>query len=154
MGEAPFDVAQAQRWFAIEFNNRAWGLVESAKRSAHETEEMIHAAHAACLHWLAAGATINHLRAQCLLATAYAAAGLGDAAVRHAVKCRELCKTAGSEATPFDRATALGCASLAYACHGQMELGKQYYELARDVAEQFDDPEDKAVFEKLYPPVE
>ena len=39
---------------------------------------MIHAAHGACFHWLAAGDLLNHLRAQCLLATAYAKAGLAE----------------------------------------------------------------------------
>jgi hypothetical protein len=151
MAETPINVERANRWFAVEFNNRAWELVEAAKRSAEETEQMIHAAHAACVHWLAVGNDLNHLRAQCLLATAYAAGGFGEAAVRHAVKCLELCQAAGNEATTFDRATELGCASIAYACAGQMELGKQFYEQSLVVAAKFEDAEDRAVFDKFYP---
>jgi hypothetical protein len=35
-----------------------------------DLERMIHAAHAACFHWLQVGSLLNHLRAECLLATA------------------------------------------------------------------------------------
>ena len=33
MPAPPFDLAQAHRWFAIEFNNQAWELVEKPSRS-------------------------------------------------------------------------------------------------------------------------
>jgi hypothetical protein len=150
MTDVPFDMNRAQRWFAVEFNNRAWELVEKIERTAAETEEMIHAAHAACIHWAAAGKVVNQLRAQCLLATAYAAAGLGEAAVRHAEKCLKLCEAAGAEATTFDLATALGCASIAYACNGELERGREYYEKALLAAEKLD-AEDRPVFDKFYP---
>jgi hypothetical protein len=149
MTDAPTDTARAHRWFAVEFNNRAWDLVEKVGRSATESDEMIHSAHAACIHWLAVGKAINHVRAQCLLATAYASAGLGEAAVRHAEKCLELCKTARDETTAFDKATAFGCAATAYACNGQMELGREYYQKALQEAENLDS-EDRPVFDKLY----
>jgi hypothetical protein len=115
MSDAGFDVAKAQRWFAVEFNNRAWDLLEKVNRSAAETEEMLHAAHAACLHWLAIGKPINHTRALYLLASAYAAAGFGELAVRHALLSIESCDAAGEETTAFDRAMAFGCASNAHA---------------------------------------
>ena len=59
MPEAPFDLAQAHRWFAIEFNNQAWDLVEKVNRTADETQQMIHAAHASILHWQSAGNALN-----------------------------------------------------------------------------------------------
>ncbi len=149
MAEPPFDLERAHHWFAVEFNNHAWDLVEAAKRSAEETERMIHLAHAACVHWLAAGSAINHLRAQCLLATAYEKAGLGEAAVRHAEQCLELFAKAGEEATLFDQATAFGCASAAYACNGQSDKAKELDTKAKSVAAKLD-PDDRAVFDKLY----
>jgi hypothetical protein len=63
MAKPPVDVAQAHRWFAVEPNNLAWDLAEMANRSPDNTERMIHAAHAACFHWLEAGNVLNHLRA-------------------------------------------------------------------------------------------
>lgn len=76
MSTAPFDLPKAHRWFAVELNNLCWDLIEAEHRSAEQTERMIHAAHAACHHWLQVGTAVNNLRAECLLATAYALAGL------------------------------------------------------------------------------
>lgn len=101
----PFDVAQAQRWFAVEMNNQAWDLVEAPSRSAEQVERMLHAAHAACAHWLVAGGPIHHMRALSLLSFAYAAAGDGPAAVRWAQRTIELQNMApAAEVAPFDRA--------------------------------------------------
>src|SRR5687768_8962067 len=105
MAEAPFDVQKAHRWFAVELNNAAWDLVESEGRSEADAERMVHAAHAACYHWLQAGSPINHQRAQCLLATAYAAAGRAEPAVYHADRCLALGTQTGDAQSAFDRAT-------------------------------------------------
>ena len=109
---APFDVRRAHRWFAVEFNNRAWELVELPTRSPEQTAAMLDAAHAAGAHWREVGDVLNHLRAQCLLATAYASANEGAAAERHARQCLALLTDAGERATPWDHATAHGCAAL------------------------------------------
>jgi hypothetical protein len=151
MTEAPFDPARAHRWFAVELNNLAWGLVEADNRSAADTERMIHAAHGACFHWLEAGAPLNHLRAQCLLATAYATAGVPEAAVRHAERCLALSREAGDTQTAFDRATAHGCASVAYCAVGRMDEARAQYELARSFASGFDDPSEHVIFDRLCP---
>ena len=80
---------------------------------------MIHAAHGACFHWLESGNVLNHLRAQCLLATAYGKTGLTEAAIRHAQKCLTLSVAASEQQTAFDSATAHGCASAAYSAAGR-----------------------------------
>ena len=153
MSQPPFEPARAHRWFAVESNNLAWALVESdpAARSADDTERMIHAAHASVYHWLQVGDLLNHQRGQCLLATAYAAAGLAEPAVRHAERCLSLSAEAGDRQTAFDRATAHGCASRAYALAGRMEEARREYGKARAAVAVFDDPDDVVVFEKLYP---
>lgn len=152
MTDPPFDVQRAHRWFAIELNNLAWDLVESAERSAHDSERMIHAAHAACFHWLQSGTLLNHFRAQCLLATAYAATGLGEAAVRHAERCLGLSREASDTQTPFDRATAHGCAANACALAGRLSEAREHYRVAKEVAATFTDSADIEVFNRLYPP--
>jgi hypothetical protein len=151
MPEPPFDVAQANRWFAIELNNLAWDWIERPSRTAEETERLIHAAHASCHHWLQVGAPLNHQRAQCLIATAYAAANLLEAALRHAERCLALSAEAGAEQTPFDLATAFGCAARAYAIAGRTERARQLHAKARSYVEQFDHPDDQVLFDKLYP---
>lgn len=151
MSEPPFDVQKAHRWFAVELNNESWGLVEAAERSPADVERMIHAAHGACYHWLHVGDLLNHLRAQCLLATAYAKANLVEPAVRHAEKCLQLSEEAGEKQTAFDRATAYGCAANAYKLAGQLEKSRSAYQRACVAAEKFEDAGDRPVFDQLYP---
>jgi hypothetical protein len=113
-GAFAFAVGRAHRWFAVECNNRAWDLVEKSDRTVEETERMIHAAHAALWHWRKVGTEINHLRARCLLATAYLAANDCDTAVRYADQCVELSEQLGDAQTTFDRAMVYGSASRAH----------------------------------------
>ena len=153
MAEAPFDVSRAHRWFAVECNNLGWDLLEKSDRTADENERMIHAAHAACFHWLHAGNLLNHLRAQCLLATVYARAGLPEAAVRHAEKCLALSREAGETQTPFDLATAHGCAALAYRLAGNASLAAAAQQQALAAAEKLTTADDRSVFDSLYPAV-
>jgi hypothetical protein len=146
-----FDLAQAHRWFAVEFNNRAWDLVEKDGRSAEETQEMLHAAHAAAVHWKAVGIPINEQRAENLLATAYLKAGRAEPALRHAQRCLVLSEqngAAGSE-TPFDRATALGCAAQSHQLARDTSEADRLNSLALAAAAKLD-ADDRPVFEKLY----
>ena len=151
MTSPPFDIQRAHRWFAVELNNLSWELVEAHHISASDVERMVHAAHGACFHWLNAGYLLNHLRAQCLLATAYAKAGLVESAVRHAERCLALSAEAGERQTAFDRATAHGCASVAYKAAGRVDSSHAEYKSAAAAASAFDDPSEMPVFERLYP---
>jgi hypothetical protein len=151
MADPPFDAQQAHRWFAVEFNNQAWELVEAAQRSPDQTEQMIDLAHATAIHWRQVGTLINQLRAQCLLATAYAAAGLGEAAVRHAERCLASCREAGNEQTAWDRATAHGSAANAYACVGDLVRAHEQHRQAIAAAASFDDPDGQPLFQRLFP---
>lgn len=151
MADAPFDIRVAHRWFAVELNNLAWDLVETKDRSQQDTQRMIDAAHAACFHWLQVGTSLNHQRAQCLSASAYAAAGCAEAAMRHAQHCLKLSEENGATQTAFDRATAHGCAASALALAGQMDEAQEHHRLAREVAAACDHPDEPEVFARLYP---
>jgi hypothetical protein len=151
MPEASFDVTKAHRWFAVELNNRAWDLVEQSNRSSQEMDEMIDAAHAASAHWRAVGTPLNHMRAECLLATAYAVAGFGEAAVRHAEKCLLLSGRVGEEQTPLDRATAHGCAANAYRIAGDACNADAHQRTTADLAASLADADDRQLIARLYP---
>jgi hypothetical protein len=151
MTAPPFDVKLAHRWFAVELNNLAWDVVETEVISPPDVERMIHAAHAACFHWLEVGDGLNHLRAQCLLATAYAKAGLAESAVRHAERCLSLSAEAGTRQTAFDQATSHACAAAAYKLAGRLSDARSEYQNPLAAAAKFDDAGDMKVFEKLYP---
>jgi hypothetical protein len=151
MSTPPFELDKAHRWFAVEFNNRAWDLVEQRGRSADETQEMLHAAHAAAIHWQAIGTTLNAQRAENLLATAYLAAGRAEPALRHAQRCLALSEqnAASGIETPFDRATALGCAAQAHKLAGDTNESERLDNLAKAAADKLA-ADDRPVFDKFY----
>ena len=151
MSEPPFDVKRAHRWFAVELNNLAWDLLEAPALTPEQVDRMIHAAHGACFHWLEVGTPIHHLRAQCLLATAYARAGITKAAVRHAERCLAFSRAITDDQTDFDRASAHGCAAAAYQLDCHSGDAAEQYELACAAAARLTDPADRSLFEKLYP---
>jgi hypothetical protein len=149
MSEPPFDVAEAHRWFAIEFNNRAWDLVENEGRTADQTQEMIDAAHAAACHWQAIGTSLNAQRAEGLLATAYLKAGRAEPALRHAQRGLALSEQNAAEETGFDRATTLAAAARAHGLAGDVAEAERLFALATAAAEKLE-ADDREVFEKLY----
>jgi hypothetical protein len=152
MSAPSFDLQNAHRWFAVEFNNRAWDLVESPSRSPEETSQMISAAHAACLHWRAVGGPINELRGQYLLATAYAAAGLELPAVRHAERCLAMSEQLEDEQTPFDRAAVYGSAANSYAAAGDHARAHQHFQKLSELTAKLADADEQTLLAKLYPP--
>jgi hypothetical protein len=107
----PMDQAGAQRWFAVEFNNEAWNLIEAPHRSPEQVERLLHLAHAACLHWSSVDDSLNRQRALDLLAHAYTTAGRGAQAVEYAEQAWQLGERHCDKQTPFDGAEA--CATMA-----------------------------------------
>jgi tetratricopeptide (TPR) repeat protein len=149
MPQPPFELSIAHRWFAAEFNNRAWALVEQQNRTAEEATEMIQSAHAAALHWQAVGTPLNAQRAESLLATAYLKLGQGESALVHALRGLALGETNGSAQTPFDRAVTLAAAAKAYNLVGQGAAALPLIMQALAEADTLADDE-RALFDKLY----
>ncbi|MDZ4684468.1 MAG: hypothetical protein SH850_05215 [Planctomycetaceae bacterium] len=150
MSEPTFDVAAAHRWFAIESNNGAWDLIEQADRTAADTDRMLHLAHASGWHWQQIGQPIQQLRGLTLLATAYVAARVPSVAIRFGEQGLKLSHEI-ADAPPFDRACAHGAVAAAYQLAGRSADATREYDTAYGIATKFDDAEDRAVFEKLYP---
>jgi hypothetical protein len=130
-----FDVPDAHRWFAVEYNNQAWDIVEGTDRSPDAIARLLDYAHAACLHWSAIGTVLNRQRALDLLAHAYAAAGIGELALRFARQALELCESNDAEQTPFDRAQAAATMAVALAVAGQNTEAEQWKHKAQSAAE-------------------
>ncbi len=150
MTEAPFDVPRAHRWFAVEFNNEAWELVEKPNRTPNETQRMIHLAHAAALHWGVVGKPINFERAECLLATVYAAADRLETAAMHVAYGLALSENGVDDETPFDRAALLACAAMIFSRTPNDAEGPRYAVLAQEAFAQLTDAEDREVVTRLY----
>jgi len=148
MAKWPLDQAAAHRWFAIEFNNEAWSIVEGPVRSPDDIEQLLHLAHAAYLHWSAAGNSLNHQRALDLLAHAYAVAGKGDQALQYAESAWQLSEKQRDEQTPFDRAEAFGTMSVALKAAGRGEEADDWQAKALEAMASLEN-DDRAVIERL-----
>ncbi|MDX1948729.1 MAG: hypothetical protein SFU86_25295 [Pirellulaceae bacterium] len=149
MSSPPFDLSQAHRWFAVECNNGAWDLLESASRTPDETLRLLHLAHAAAWHWDAVGGDLHRQRAECLLATAHTAANDAAAALRHAERCLSRSVASAATETPFDRATALGCAARAHSLAGNLAQAERLRTLAEAAAAALS-ADEQAVFRRFY----
>jgi hypothetical protein len=152
MAAPTFDLAQAHRWFAIQCNNLAWQLAEQADRTPDELEDLISAAHASRYHWSNVGTRLNALRCESLLAMAYLCAGRAEISLHHAQRSHSQCQEPSSEATPFDRACAVAGVAAALAKLGHPGEARLHYVEALAWVEKFDHPDEKPVFEQLYPP--
>jgi hypothetical protein len=89
--ESPLDVGYAHRYFASNCFNFAWTYIDRSDRSPQDDEAMVLAAAASLWHWTQRedctpqNFSIGHWQ----LSRAYAAAGLADNAMRHALRSLE-----------------------------------------------------------------
>jgi hypothetical protein len=150
MAEAPFEKSVAHRWFAIELNNTTWDWLEAGDDDAIAGEQMLHAAHASCHHWLQVGTAATHARAECLVANVHAALGYGPSAIRHALRCVELTKANASELTDWDLAFAYDALARAHAADGDTQQARIVRMQARELGNKIAEKEDKAFFDKWH----
>ena len=139
------DAAQVHRTHAINANNATWDLLGAAERSDEETDEMLHRAHAAAYHWARAARRepVNAVRADYLVAKAWAAAGEAGPAMRFARRCLERCVSLGLG--DFDLAYAHEAMARAATAAGDTAAAEQHWSAARAVP--ITDPEDRAIVE-------
>ncbi len=108
---------EMHRQLAISCCEAACALMEKEARSRAETIEMLHDAHAACYHIGQAGGGEYAARCEWLLARAYVAAQMGNAALMHAERALELARAADADAQT--RALCLEACARAHAALGR-----------------------------------
>ena len=150
MAKPNFDISTAHRWFAVELNNNLWPALEAGRWSADEAEQNIHAAHASCYHWMQAGSVANHARAELLVANVYAAAGYGESALRHALRCQELIAENRFAFEDWDFAFAYDALARAYALTGDAGEAEHHLQQAQNAGDAIVDEEDRAIFQKWF----
>ena len=148
MPTPPFDLAQANRWFGIEFNNAAWDLVEASARTDDETERMLRLAHASCLHWESIGTPANAQRGLVLLAMAHAVAGLGTRAVHLARRSLAIGESHDDVFTPFDRAAAAASLATALRSAGESTQAAEWERKAQALSAAIDG-DDRPVIQRM-----
>ena len=144
--EDTYTEQEAHRLFARKFNGEVWGLLEKPNRSLLEEKLMVHTAHASCCHWLKVGTGLHHQRAEWLLARVYSELGMGESALRHARRCRELTDEYAELMEDFDRAYALECLGRANAVAGNREEALRYVGLAEKLGAAIKDEESQKIF--------
>ncbi len=95
----------SHRRIGIELYNATWALLDKLDRTADETDEMIHRAHASRWHWARAGTTVNLGRGEWLCSRVYAVLGRAEPALWHARRSVELAEVA-AEREDWDLAAA------------------------------------------------
>ncbi len=146
MAEAPFEVDKAHRWFGIDLNNSTMDALEAGLVTPASREPYIHAAHASCYHWMQVGTVANHARGEFVVASVYAAAGLGEAALRHARRCLELIKANSDQMEDWDYAFAYDALARAYAAAGEMDAARKAKGQAQGAGDAIGDAEDRKIF--------
>lgn len=146
MAEAPFEVAKAHRWFGIDLNNSTMDALDAGLITPDSCEPYIHAVHASCYHWMQVGKVANHARGEFAVASVYAAAGLGEAALRHARRCLGLIEGNPDAVEDWDRAFAYDSLARAYAAGGDTAAARETREQAQTAGEAIADEEDREVF--------
>lgn len=151
MAEAPTpeDTDKWHKWFAVEFNNRAWRLAEKPARTPQENEEMLSAAHAAALHWGKVGDELTRARAAILLGQAHALVGDGKAALRYAREAFAYV-TEHDECPPWQVAFAHAVMANAAAAHDERSLHQTHYQRAKALGSALTDDEERALFEATF----
>lgn len=146
--EPQFTEREAHLRFAAGFNGYVWSILGKEDRSEHETDMMVHAAHASRLHWGVVGTPLNVQRGEWLLARVYAVLNRPEQALHHARKCLEL--TEEHNFDDFDLAYAYEAMARAYAASGNKDEAEKYRTLAEVAGEKIQKVEDRELFLEDY----
>lgn len=146
MAEAPFEIAKAHRWFGIALNNSTMDALDAGQVTSETCETYIHAAHASCYHWMQVGTVANQGRGEFAVANVYAAAGLGEAALRHARRYLELVEANPDQMEDWDIAFAYDALARAYAAAGETDAAREARGQAHVAGDAIADEEDRGFF--------
>jgi hypothetical protein len=141
------EIRKWHRFFAVECNNRAWGLSEATSRTGAQDGEMLDAAHAAAFHWNQVGTDVHRARADMLLAHVHALLGHGAIAMRHARASFDA--VASRQSPAWEVAFAHAVLAHAAAAVHDASLHARHYALAKEVGSALPD-EDRAIFDATF----
>lgn len=135
------------RQLGVDLYNSTWTLLEKADRTAAETDEMIHRAHASRWHWARAVGvlTINLARGEYLCSRVYATLGRAEPAAWHARRCVEIVESidANEGRETWDLAGAYEAMARAAHVAGDTASTRLWKQKALDVLALVDDVDDR-----------
>lgn len=139
----------AHRALGVTLFNHVWTLIEKPDRSAAETDEMIHAAHASRFHWSHAegGEPVNLGRGEWQCSRVYAVLGRGEPALWHARRCLAHAEAAGAGIEDWDMAAAYEAMARASGVSGDLHASATWKARAIAALDQIADKDDREVIE-------
>ena len=144
--------AAAHRRLGVDLYNYTWTLIEKADRTAAETDEMIHAAHASRWHWARAeGHGVQNLgRGEWQCSRVYSILGRGEPAVWHARRCVEYAEAAvaAGVAESWDVPGSYEAMARALAVAGDRPAAEEWRARARAAAAAIPEPEERQIIEQ------
>ena len=142
---SPEEAALWQKRLAAQANNRAWGLSESRSRSPAESEEMLHAAHAAMHLWSIVGTDHHKAHALQLLAHVHALLDSAEPASAYLAACAPY--LGSPEREPWEVAIFHAVAANVAAASANAVDHALHYAKARTLIDALADPEDRDILE-------
>ncbi len=140
--------AATQRKVAVALFNRVWDLLDAGDgRSAEETAEMLDAAHASRYLWRRIGGAEQAIVGEWQVSRAYAAAGLGLEAVRHANNAIGLLVAAEGDLPDWLPASVHEGLARAHLANGDGAKASDAIREAAALAARITDPEDRDLVE-------
>jgi hypothetical protein len=139
--------AEAERFFAINYFNKIWGLLEKPDRTRDEDELMLDYAHASLAHWRAAGTPLNLQRGIWMLSRVHSVLGQSGPALAYANHCQDLTEQHDDLMQDFDKAFAFEALARAHALAGKREEAEKYLCQAEEAGNLIQDDEDRKIFQ-------
>lgn len=139
-------VEEAHIEFAKSSNARVWALLSKETRSETESQEMLSAAYASLYHWSHIGTAVNLQRAHWLLSRVFVVLHQTESALSHALLCMGLTEGDHDALDDFDIAYAHEALARAYALDNKLELAKDHFSQAQNLADLIEDEEDQRIF--------
>lgn len=141
------ELAEWERYFAMQCNNAAWTLVES-DRTGPQAAEMLDAAHAAAYHWQRVGQELNGMRAKLLLAEVHALLHMGPSAWAYAQEVQAY--FTGRETDDWELAFTHAIHAHAAFAAGEHEAYRSSYARAVEALDAIEDAESRAIVQRTF----
>lgn len=136
--------AAIHRQLGVDLYNSTWTLLEKPDRTAFETDELIHRAHASRWHWARVGADVNLARGEWLCSRVYATLGRGEPALWHARRCVEIDEGLAADVREsWDLPAAYEAMARASFAAGDTASGALWKSKATAALQEITDPDDR-----------
>ena len=134
-------LSEAEKYFAVEYYNTIWPLLEKEERTEEEDLTMIHMAHASYQHWSKVGTAVNFARGEWMLSRVYSVLNISEQAMIHARRSVQICEK--NKIGDFDLVFAYEALARAAACTGDESLFSESFQKAVEATELVKDENDK-----------